>query len=42
MQSGYIEVFGNIQEYRTVVESEKTIFWTPGCREASLGAEDLN
>jgi hypothetical protein len=31
-----------IKKYRTVVESEESSFGAPGCRDMSLGAEELN
>jgi hypothetical protein len=42
VQGGYKEVFGSIEEYRTVVESEESRFRKPACRDMSLGAEELN
>jgi hypothetical protein len=39
VQSGYKEVFGSIEQYRTVVGSEESSFETPACRHMSFGAE---
>jgi hypothetical protein len=37
MQSGYKEVFGNIEQYKTELS-----FGMPACRDVSLGKEELN
>jgi hypothetical protein len=39
MQSVYKEVFGSVEQYRTVVESSSEI---PVCQDMSLGVEELN
>jgi hypothetical protein len=42
VQCGYKEMFGSIEQARTLVESEESSFEAPACRDMSLGAEELN